>query len=880
MDDPQGSKRTPGVDGRVGKAPPWRWLESAEQQLSSVSVRILLSVVILMSMVTPLLEHPDGAYLAPIFLSVFVPELMLRLLLAVRRLRQRRLRLGHLLLLLFDVVAVISFLPVADGSLGILRLGRLLVLIGYWRFLARDLWSLLSHRDRRYQVVLVLVLGLVLAMTSALLLLDLGAEHDFNGDGKVDGADREFRHLLWWSFRQIQDPGNLVPTLGEPSVVAASLVLTFAGLVLLSLFIGIGTTVVRELLKASRRRPLGLSQHTAILGFTPYAPILLRELADIYRKNIRPYRGAVMAPMDFPDELQEPKLRQFRYLRGEPSRTSDLGRLGIERAKRVIMLGDDSADPDAAVISAILATRRRNPEVPLYPNLEHERNFPAARAAGGPGTHIVGSGSMLGHYVAQNVAFPGIHHLYRQMLRSSGCEIYTYVFSEAERRRLCADTAGVDLDALHRLAHAEFRTTLTGLFVSDRPSSALEDEDFDLLLNPLRARDQHLEAADPSASPVFDPQGRLRCSALRGLIGIALRFRDLRSLGQAVLLGESRPGPPIADAGGPADAAGDGAAQTAVDIPPLIPPSRSPKRVLILGSGPRVPRVVMELVGFFRHLDITVLAKGDRPFASVTYDVQSMLSRAFGDTPEVLEEEGPTFRLSLDGPRRKAEILIMAGDWIHGHRLEGSGAVTLETADVILLLPEHGVEVDSDGRIALDCLHLANLERTGAVRFQAGVHILALVRDPAKGQLLERRLTDMTRDGVSDRRCRYTVIARELARHHFLVQSVFVRGLSTIYLHLLSSRGQYLSRLLPSRATSAGPEGEPKTVHVEIRTLADRLLKDHGVLLVGYETQDDAGAVRVVIDPRALTAGRRVPWAEISALFILGTHTDLEALSG
>ncbi|MEM9557294.1 MAG: hypothetical protein AAGC60_23750 [Acidobacteriota bacterium] len=842
-------------------------LDSAEQFLESVAARSVLSALILVSVLPP--EVLGGNY-GPIFLCVFGPEFLVRLLLVERRRRERRLRGGEVVLLVLDFLAILTFLPTSwlplpldSGALRFLRLGRLLLLLGYWRDMLRELWLLLSRRERRYQIVLVLVLGAILALAAAVLLVELEARHDYDGDGALDEQDATFVQVLWWSFRQVQDPGNLVPVIGDPLLVAMSVLLTFAGLLLFSFFIGIGTTVVEELVERSRSQPLGMRRHTVVLGMTPYTDILLRELADIYRKNFRPYRGAVLADEPMPEALADSMLRHFRYRTGDFARDSDLERVSIRHAKRVIVLGDASSDPDASVISAILATRKTNPGVPLFPNLEHERNFPAARAAGGAGTQLVGSGSMLGHYVAQCVAYPGVDTLYTQLLQSVGCEIYTYIYTDSERRRLRRRRDPLlDVEALHASAREAHHATLLGVLVAPDTDEPLEDDDFDLVLNPVHASRRGIA----SSSYAF-VDGRLRAECLRGFVGIALRFRDLTLLARELLTDTDLP-----RAGRPAAPLEPSPSRRALSRLRLRAARPAAQRILILGAGPRVPRVTMELIGFFRRLEITILAAPEDPRTEVGHDLRTMLTRAFGTPPRVDESDDDALRLVLSAHDLDAQITLMTADWTHGHRLEEEGVVTLEAADAILLLPPGDTGTDSDGRIALDCLHLANLERTGTAQFRPGAHVLALLRDPAKGELLERRLMAM-RGG--DGACRYTVVSRELVRQRFVVQSVFVRGLSSIYLEMLSSRGQFLARVVPSDDASTDAE---RLDSIDLEELAEHLLETHDVLLVGYEHEVD-GNPEAIVDPDALRRTDPLPRHEVTALYVLGAGPDLAAMA-
>lgn len=837
------------------------WLDRCERLLDSFAARFVLSLLILASLLPFSALQRFGVWPEVLFIPVFGTEFLIRLALVVRRARQRRLQASSLLVLGLDALALISFLPLgAERSwLRPLRLARLFLLLGYWSGLLRELWTVLNQRERRHQILIVLGLGGVLAFGSAAVLLDFGVSYDFDADGQQEEIDdRSFPAVMWWSFLQIEDAGNLVNTVEHhPLILGLSMVLTLAGLLLFSFFIGIGTTVVGELVERARAQPVRLDGHTVILGLTPYTVLLLRGLAEIYRKNLRPYRGAVMAEAATFEDLGTSELRHFQYRQGDPARVEDLELVSVDHAKRVIILGDDSADPDAAVISAILATRQRHPAVPLYPDMEHERNFPAARAAGGPQTHLVGSGSMLGYYVAQNVAYPGIHDLYRHLLQSAGVEIYTYLYSPAEVAMLtAAGDPHIPVAALHRRACQRHRTTLLGFFTShsDRTEGPFDTEDLEVVLNPVAGRIQGSQT---------QPAAPLRFSTVRGVIGIAWRFRSLTELAQE-LLEVVVDGGRIPDSW--ADRTESSPATPATDLESLVlePPRREPKRVLIFGASQRVPRVVRELIGFFPGLDITILAEEADDVVPLAHEVLVMLARTFvGPSPGLEEGEEGVCRLHLETPEAKARVTLMAADWTHGHRLEAQGAVTLQAADVVLLLPlrERGTG-DSDGRIALDGLHLAHLERTGAVRFRPGTHMLALVRDPAKGELLERRLVAMA---GSTGMCRYTVISSERSRHRFIMQNVFVHGLNSVYLTLLDSRGQHFARLLVRNARGGVLQGT-----FETSALADALLRERGWLLLGFERRAAAGASsQVEVDPEILQPGTRLEWQSISALYVM-----------
>ncbi len=781
---------------------------------------------------------------------------MVRLSVYLRRLRRRPSGWEPVLLAL-DFVAVVSFLPLEwvvrdQAYLRLFRLTRLVLLLGYWGGMVRDLWLILTGRERRSQVVFLGLLGILLSLGGAVVVAHFAPSYDFNDDGVLDARDRSFLHVLWWSFRQVQDPGNLTAEPAELAVVSVSLVLTFSGLVLFSFLIGLATGAMDELMERARDRPVGLRDHTVILGLDEYSHFLISELEEIYRKNLRRLRAAVLSPGRKPPEyLRQARFRGFQYRTGDPVKSRDLDKLDLARARRVMILGTHPQDPDAEVISAILATRDRNPRVDLYPNLEHEKNFLAARAAGGGSTHVVGSGSFLGYYLAQNVFYPGVYRIYRQLLTSVGSEIYTYLFDPGERARLCAAAAGdgvLDPAALYFRGLGRHGVTVVGCFAAPEGSGDLEIEDLAVILNPMWA-------AWRSRVPyAFDGAGRIRCRTLRGLVGIALRWEDLRGFALGV----------AADPGGGGEVADPGG------LPPLdlrLPAGRA-RRILICGGSLRVPRLVREMVEFYGGVEVTILVPSAERLDSLARDVHGALEGFLSQVPSpsapraALSRRDGRLEVRVAAAGGEARVRLLQRDWTDLGRLLRSPEFDLLRTDVLLFLPGMEGAEDPDGATALGMLRVADFEARGGLRFAPGFRVLGAVRDPVRGDLLESRL-----DHGGDP-CRFTVVSGERLRHQFIVQNMFVRGLNAVYLELLGASGQHLARLLPAWS-------EPPAGTFDPWDLARHLLLERGLCFVGLELLGAGGSPQVVLDLRELGPARLVPWSSLAAVYALGEGHEL-----
>ncbi len=851
-----GKDRGPGGSGDNG---PDGFVERAERVLEGYAARIVLSVLILVSVlplreVMGLLPHgvellPEQGVLDVFFFCVFGAELAVRAVAFGRRPGRRPP--GEWVLLALDLVAVLSFLPlqhVVDlRHARLIRLSRIVLLFGYWSPMVRDLWSILVSRERRFQILFVLFSGVVLSFAGAVVLHWL-ATPDFDGDLQQD----TFFATLWWSFRQVEDPGNLVESPTDGAVVVVSLLLTFAGLVLFSFLVGIGTAAIDELMQRSRMRPVGLRNHSVILGLGEHSHFLLDEFADLYRKNRRPLRAAVLGPAPTLPPLPAVHAAPYRYRRGDPVRSADLDRVDVARAKRVLVLGTQPVDPDAAVVAAILALRDRSPHVDVYADLEHESNVAAARAAGGARTHVVATGAFVGNYIAQNVANPGIYRLYRQLLTSAGCEVYTYIFDAEERARFVA-AAGADgtLDCveLHARAAREFGATLIGYFVAPPADGELEFDDLAVLLAPC---------GHDGPAYARDGAGRVRADAVRGVIAVALRFETVRAFGQE-LVARPRAERRV------------GTADPALGALRLEPTGGHVGRVVVVGDTQRIPRVVTDLIAVYGALRVDVLTSRADVGEALARDLVLAFERTLPGRPveRDVTPTGARFAVELaDGGR--AEVAFGTVAWSDSTRLARDPAVDLARTDVLLLLPRTRGADASDGHVALECLQLAELEERGEAPYPSHTRVVAMVQDPVKGDLLEHRLV---RDGDRARRQRFTVISSERVRHHFLVQNTFVRGLNAVYAELFAPDGPSLRRVLPRTSGGAVPSGA-----VDPWTLARHLLEERGLILFGVELgAPGEHSPATTLDPRELFSGATLAWQTVRALYVLGTRERVAA---
>ncbi|MBC8073197.1 MAG: hypothetical protein IAG13_33050, partial [Deltaproteobacteria bacterium] len=551
-----------------------------DRRLEQVAVRALLSIAIIASLLP--LEWFERLEVELAFALLFLTEFVMRCFAVSATTRAlpaeglgaavdagdrsafgpKHSRAGAVGLLVLDALALVSFFPLPlgpDGArwLRVVRLLRMFALVGYWAPLLRDLWTILSRRERLRQVLLMGVVVAGLSFAGALVLHHArGLPFDADDDGDLDGDDRSFWVLLWWSFRQVQDPGNMLESPQAVTVVVVSLMLTVFGLLLISFLIGLGTDVVHELVEHSRMRPPGFSGHTVLVNITPSTRSLLRELLAYYRKLFptdarfgsrqwfadlrrRGFAGpryiVVGRSNDAPEFLRSAGLSRVAYRPRPADEEELLTRADLVGAKRVLLLADvDDPRPDAETIRMLLtlvervrARERRRDAIPLgrtrvvIAEIHDESNVTAARAALATAGRsfrgwVVPTEKLLGLFLAGVVRRPGLGELLGTLLTSRGHEIYTCFF----------DTPGLGFQAgrpqqlggnaealMRRLAHA-------GAAAGNRrgpviPIGLLLDragdpgDGFEVLLNP------------PAGLELDDAR-------VRGLVGLADEFGAVR----------------------------------------------------------------------------------------------------------------------------------------------------------------------------------------------------------------------------------------------------------------------------------------------------------------------------------------------------------------
>lgn len=825
-------------------------LERLGALIESRPVRSALVVLIILS-VLPYREIEDS--LRPLLLVAFGGELLIRVPLLIRRRRRREVGLGPLLFLLTDVAAFVSFLPLEDWLhrhflwLTIMRLSRLVVLLRFARDLAADLYSILTRREQLQQFGLVTVAVAALAFVSAVVLSQLGIPHDYDG---IPEAPDEFWDRMWWSFRQLESADNLVANLHvHPLVGVLSLGLTVTGVFIVSFIIGIGTNIVEQVVRAERRRAVGYSGHTVVVGPIAESELLVREFVSIYRKNRGNFRDQLrrawasvlgretprgrlprMALLgrdsEAPAVLYEPGMRWVVYRQGEGTDRGALERVGAARAKRAILLADRgaAADADAVTMATLAAFREVNPDAQVFVELVASRTHETMRALAmeSARTFPLDLPWYLGLFLLHHLVLPGVERLYQLLLTADGSELYTHIFGTPDELGALGRTADEDGTVpFSILAAAAERSGVVLIGVMLGRWREGESPPFDGLVpwvNPYAA------PADARAAELGATAGSVPVDRLRGLIGVAETYQALRAFARALMAGEGleaelpQPEPEIR----------------------RQPPDPPPRCILVVGYSESVASLALRLADMVEGARVALAGGPDGEWAA---DLALALAHAGA---RVTRRDGQLEAHLPRGGRLTARAAA------HGDAMEAALEVLSDgPVEAVVFLAEPDA-VDADARTSLRMLRLAEhlLGREGPAP-----HVLAELGALAKGERARAQIAQAF--GRAGRPAPLvTLLSTEHIRHYFMVHSAFIPGVHEVYAGLLGARGQDIVRL---------PLAGPATLRIGE---ARRALAPDGMVALAFERSDGS----VVLNPDAAE-----DCEDVRAIYAIG---DAEAEAG
>jgi ion channel POLLUX/CASTOR len=274
--------------------------------------------------------------------------------------------------------------------------------------------------------------ALVVLFSVVVLLGDFAPESE---DGERPGVIRQ----LFNSLLHAMDPGTVAGDDGKWPFLVLMLLLTIAGLLIVSALIGVlATGLDRKIEELRKGRSVVLERgHTLVLGWSETVFTVLRELA-IANENEPDPSVVILADRDRV-EMEDAIRAKVDDLRntdvicrtGSPVDLTDLRIASPENARAVIVLSpEDEGDPDAQVIKALLAlTRspgRREEPFRIVAEIHDPSNMEAARLVGGDEAVLVDKRETISRLLVQSSRQRGVSLVYTDLLDFEGDEVYMH----------------------------------------------------------------------------------------------------------------------------------------------------------------------------------------------------------------------------------------------------------------------------------------------------------------------------------------------------------------------------------------------------------------------------------------------------------------------
>lgn len=249
------------------------------------------------------------------------------------------------------------------------------------------------------------------------------------GQGNVKGG---FLGRVLTTFFHTLDPGTVAGDSGTWRYIVTMLVLTVAGLFIVSALIGVIATGIDDKLAELRRgRSLVIEKdHTVILGWSDSVFAIVRELSIANESRKRP-AVVILAEQD-KVEMEEAIREKVADLKGtrvvcRTGSALDLGDLALTNhglARSIIVLSPGGDEPDSEVIKTLLALTHEGAGPHIVAEIQDPQNLEAARLVGGDRTVIVDKRETIARLIVQTSRQSGAAAVYTELFDFDGDEIY------------------------------------------------------------------------------------------------------------------------------------------------------------------------------------------------------------------------------------------------------------------------------------------------------------------------------------------------------------------------------------------------------------------------------------------------------------------------
>jgi voltage-gated potassium channel Kch len=358
------------------------------------------------------------------------------------------------------------------------------------------------------------VLSLVVILVAAAILVITGIT--------PEGGERlSFLEAAWESLMRTLDAGTMGGDTGWGFRIVMFAV-TLGGVFVISTLIGVLTSGVEgkmEELRKGRSRVIE-SNHTVILGWSAQVFPIISELITANENQSKPCivvlgnKDKVEMEDEIRDFIEDQKNTRIVCRTGNPMDPYDLGIVNINAAKSIIILGQDSENPDADVIKTILAitnsSNRRSTPYHIVAEIRDAKNYEVAKMVGKDEVEIVMVGDLISRVIAQTCRESGLSVVYTELLDFGGDEFYF-----TKQPELTGKTFGDILSAFedsavmglkHQSGEVRLNPPMDTVLRADDDVIVIAEDDSTIKLSGLKAINLSLDMISTRSPELANPE--------------------------------------------------------------------------------------------------------------------------------------------------------------------------------------------------------------------------------------------------------------------------------------------------------------------------------------------------------------------------------------